>query len=94
MVISWVSENVTDSIMDIWHSAYSRYNGEPYNKARILNTIPVAGALSGNDSKPYIQRGRYIPGLNVQAQMVRLWNATDGEPALQTIPMAHILINF
>ncbi|KAI0087182.1 hypothetical protein BDY19DRAFT_995257 [Irpex rosettiformis] len=58
-------------------TTYTRYNGESYKQARILNTIPVAGSLTGEDSKPYIQRGRYTPGLNVQAQMVRLWNATE-----------------
>lgn len=70
--------------------AYSRYNGETYKQARILNTIPVAGSLSGEESKPYIQRGRYTPGLNIQAQMVRLWNATEGQFKHNTPPLTDL----
>ncbi|KAI0700287.1 hypothetical protein BC835DRAFT_444835 [Cytidiella melzeri] len=55
----------------------TRYSDAPADEAKVLNVIPVAGALTGDDSKPYIQRGRYTPGLNIDAEMVRIWNATD-----------------
>lgn len=61
------------------YAAYTRYEGESFENAKILHTIPVAGTLSEEDTQRFVQFGKYNPGLNVQAEMYRRWNATDGK---------------
>ncbi|KAI0343849.1 hypothetical protein BDW22DRAFT_1419677 [Trametopsis cervina] len=58
-------------------TTYTRYSGAPAEQAKVLNTIPVAGALGAEDVKKFVRYGRYNPGLNAQAEMVRRWNATE-----------------
>ncbi|EKM53284.1 uncharacterized protein PHACADRAFT_210981 [Phanerochaete carnosa HHB-10118-sp] len=58
-------------------TAWNRHKNQSWREGRLLNTIPVAGAMS-TDNNPIIKDGEYKPGVEVTARMVPSWVGGSG----------------
>ena len=64
------------------------HNNQDRNEARLINVIPVAGAMSTDDN-PFIKDGEYTPGVNIAARMAPSWlggSKGAGERDLPLVP--------
>lgn len=59
--------------------AWNRAKDKTWREGRLLNTVPVAGAMTPGENDPLFQKGEYTPGVQMTARMSRLWFAGGDE---------------